>query len=385
LPILNFRDEDQLEEPLGSAGRALLEVAEIILGKQKLRPLILKETQVPDISLLEPLVLLGVVEKLPSAQNLILKNTTPTRQVPTQTVTWDIIRGARQMAKPNVPNSEAHIVGRLGREQASASLLYVREKKVFEPTTLMWLREVGTVNGKINAEREVVRELQDLNNRIDAFVEYCLWKALGGNLVLDFPDVQASIDYKFPADHKVTAAEAWATASPTEIIDDVQAWKKLVLNHGRVAANKAYATQNTIDRVMRSFAANATTGGGLVLQAGGALLSDRMKDQYVSTGTLPGFLGLDWTPVEHVYETDNGTEIGYLADDTILIGNFDTNRPVELLEGPTADFSAPANFIGRFTKSWVEPDPSGRQVLIEYNFLPIVTRPEQFVIADVAP
>ena len=340
---------------------------------------------VPDISMLEPLVLLGVVEKLPSPQNMLLLNSTPKRQVPTQTVTWDIIRGSRQMAKPNVPNSEAHIVGRLGREQASASLLYVREKKVFEPTTLMWLREVGTLNGKINAEREITRELQDLNNRIDAFVEYTLWKALGGNLVLDFPDVQASIDYKFPADHKVTVSTAWATASPTKIIEDVQAWKKLVLNHGRVTANKAYATQDTIDRIMHSFAANATTGGGLVLQAGGALLTDRMKDQYVSSGTLPGFLGLDWTPVEHVYETDQGEEIGYLADDTIILGNFDTNRPTELLEGPTADFSAPNNFIGRYTKSWQEPDPSGRQVLIEYNFLPIVTRPEQFVIADVAP
>ena len=331
----------------------------------------------PDISLLEPLVLLATVEKLPSPQNMILLNGTPKRQVPTQTVTWDIIRGSRQMAKPNVPNSEAHIVGRLGREQASASLLYVREKKVFEPTTLMWLREVGTVNGLQNAEREVVRELQDLNNRIDAFVEYTLWKSLGGNLVLDFPDVQANIDYKFPADHKVNAGTAWATATPVQIVEDVSAWKKLILNHGRVAANKAYATQDTLDRIIHSFVANGTNAGGL--------LSDRMRDQYYTTGTIPGFLGLDWTPVEHVYETDAGDEIGYLADDTIIFGNFDANRPTELLEGPTADFSAPANFIGRFSKSWVEPDPSGRQILIEYNFLPVVTRPEQFVIADTAP
>jgi len=340
---------------------------------------------VPDISLLEPLVLLGVVDKLPTAQNLTMLNNTPKRQVPTQTVTWDIIRGSRQMAKPNVPNSEAHIVGRLGREQASASLLYVREKKVFEPTTLMWLREVGTINGKQNAEREVVRELQDLNNRIDAFVEYTLWKALGGNLVLDFPDVQASIDYKFPADHKVTTATAWTTATPAQIVADVQAAKKLVLNHGKVAPRAAYATQDTIDKIFHSFAANATVNGSLVLQSGGALLSDRMKDEYISTGVLPGFLGLDWTPIEHVYETDAGDEIGYLADDTVIFGNFTDNRPVELLEGPTADFSAPANFIGRYSKSWFEPDPSGRQVLIEYNFLPIVTRPEQFVILDTAP
>jgi hypothetical protein len=332
---------------------------------------------VPDISLLEPLVLLGVVEKLPAPQNMILLNSTPKRQSPTQTFTWDIIRGSRMMAKPNVPNSEAHIVGRLGREQATASLLYVREKKVFEPTTLMWLRQVGTVNGLQNAEREVVRELQDLNQRIDAFVEYTLWKALGGTLVLDFPDVQASVDYKMPADHKVTAAVSWATATPIQIVDNVTAWKKLVLNHGRVAANKAYATQATLDRIVHSFVANGSTPG--------YLLSDRMRDAYYGSGTIPGFLGMDWTAVEHVYETDAGDEVGYLADDTLLLGNFDANRPIELVEGPTADFSAPQGFIGRYSKSWQEPDPSGRQVLIEYNFLPIVTRPEQWVVADLVP
>jgi hypothetical protein len=241
----------------------------------------------------------------------------------------------------------------------------------------MWLRQVGTVNGLQNAEREVVRELQDLNSRIDAFVEYTLWKSLGGNLVLDFPDVQASIDYKFPADHKVTAAVSWATATPVQIVENITAWKKLILNHGRVAANKAYATQNTLDRIIHSFVTNGDVDG--------YLLSDRMRDQYFSSGTLPGFLGLNWEPVEHVYETDAGDEVGYMADDTLILGNFDANRPTELLEGPTADFSAPANFIGRYSKSWVEPDPSGRQVLIEYNFLPVITRPEQFVIADLTP
>lgn len=331
----------------------------------------------PDISLLEPLVLLGVVEKLPAPQNMILMNSTPKRQSPTQSFTWDIIRGSRMMAKPNVPNSEAHIVGRLGREQATASLLYVREKKVFEPTTLMWLREAGTVSGRVNAEREIVRELADLNQRIDAFVEYTLWKALGGNLVLDFPDVQASVDYKMPADHKVTASTSWATATPVQIVEMVTAWKKLVLNHGRVAANKAYATQTTLDRIVHSFVANGSTPG--------YLLSDRMRDQYYSTGSIPGFLGMDWQAVEHVYETDAGDEIGYLADDTLLLGNFTENRPVELVEGPTADFAAPQGFIGRYTKSWQEPDPSGRQVLIEYNFLPIVQRPEQWVVAELTP
>src|SRR6187431_2819576 len=100
---------------------------------------------------------------------------------PFPTVQWEVIRGSRAIARPNVPNSEAHIVPRLGRSQESASFVYLREKKVFQPTTLHWLRQAArNLNDldKTKAEQAVLREINDLNTRFDNFAEYTLWRAL---------------------------------------------------------------------------------------------------------------------------------------------------------------------------------------------------------------
>jgi len=340
----------------------------------------------PDISLLQPTVLRGVVEKFTAPEELTLLNRAPKTPWPYPSAQWDVIRGSRAIAKPNVPNSEAHIVPRLGRSQEAAAFVYLREKKVFEPTTLYWLRTPGQL-AATNAERAVLREIQDLNTRFDNFAEFSLWQALQGSLVLDYGDVQANIDYKFLPSHKPTAAASWATATPAQIMGDVRAWKRLITRDGRVSAKEAFASEKTISYIFDAFANNGTTPA--------YLLSDRMKDQYYSSGTLPGFMGLNWQPQEAVYDatgasytdnpTDPGAETMFLGDDKVLLGDFTTNRPYELISGPTADTEAPDGFTGKFAKSWEEHDPSARQFLLEWHLLPVVTRPEQIVVADVTP
>src|SRR5690349_11784985 len=159
------------------------------------------------------MVLRGVVEKFVTPETLVMLGRVPQTPWPFPSVTWDVIRGSRMVAKPNVPNSEAHIVPRLGRSQESAAFVYLREKKVFEPTTLHWLRTPGQV-AATNAEAAVLREVSDLNQRFDNFAEFAIWGAMKGNLSFDTPDVQAAVDYKFPASHKPTVGTSWADATP---------------------------------------------------------------------------------------------------------------------------------------------------------------------------
>lgn len=337
----------------------------------------------PEIDLLEPTVLRGVVEKLDQPENLVMSRSLPKTPWPYPGVTWDVIKGSRQIAKPNVPNSEAHIVPRLGVSQESAQFVYLREKKVFEPTTLHWLRQPGSITNKQRAEQAVLREVKDLNLRIDNFVEWACWQALTGTLTLDFPDVQAVVDYKIPASHKPTVGTSWATATPVQIVNDIKAWKRLISRDARVAARDVWLTEATLDRIFNAFVGNGVAAPGL--QAGG-LLSDRMRDQYYSSGTLPGFLGLNWHTVESFYDTDAGTPSMFLPDDALILANLSEGRAMEIMEGPTADDEAPDGFTGKFTKTWKEKDPSARQFLIEYHFLPVITRPEQIVyVGDVAP
>lgn len=329
----------------------------------------------PNISLLEPTVLRGVVEKFTAPETLTLLGRVPQTPWPFPSVTWDIIKGSRMVAKPNVPNSEAHIVPRLGRSQASASFIYLREKKVFEPTTLHWLRTPGEL-AATNAERAVLREVADLNQRFDNFAEFMLWSALKGRLDFEFPDVVASVDYQFPASHKPSPAVGWDTATPQQIVGDIRAWKRLIRRDGRVEAREAFATELTMAYIFDSFAANGANPA--------ILLSDRMKDQYYQSGTLPGFMGMNWQTVESVYDDDAGSSTLFVPDNALFFGNYTDQRPIEMMIGPTADDEAPDNFTGKYAKTWKEKDPSARQYLLEWNLLPVITRPEQMIyVADV--
>jgi hypothetical protein len=348
---------------------------------------------VPEISLLQPTVLRGVVERFTAPETMTMLSRVPQTPHPFPTAQWEIVRGSRAIARPNVPNSEAHIVPRLGREQASAAFVYLREKKVFTPTTLHWLRQAASSLSDLanrRAEEAVLREVRDLNQRFDNFAEFLIWQALTGSLVLDYPDVQAQIDYKFLSSHKPgTPAVGWDEATPAQIVEDIRAWKRLIRRDGRVEANDAYATEVTIARIFNAFASNGAAAPGL---AAGVLLSDRMKDQYFQSGVLPGFMGLNWHPQEAVYDpagsgytggqTNPGQEAQFLKDDALILGNFTDGRPIEMFVGPTADDEAPENYTGKFAKTWKEKDPSARQYLLEWNLLPVITLPEQFVYVD---
>lgn len=330
----------------------------------------------PDISLLEPMVLRGVVEKMTAPESLVMLGRVPSTPWPFPSVTWDVIRGSRMVAKPNVPNSEAHIVPRLGRSQESAAFVYLREKKVFEPTTLHWLRAPGQL-AATQAERSVLREVADLNQRFDNFAEFMIWGAMKGMLVFDYPDVQATVDYKMPSSHKPNPGVGWDTATPQQIVSDIRAWKRVINRDGRVPAREAFATELTLTYIFDSFAAT-----GAANFPGGQLLSDRMKDQYYAQGTLPGFMGLEWKTVETVYDDDLGVSTLFVPDNALFIGNYTDQRPIEMMVGPTADDEAPDSFTGKFAKTWKEKDPSARQYLLEWNLLPVVTRPEQMVYID---
>lgn len=346
-----------------------------------------------EISILQPTVLRSVVERYTAPQSMELLSRIPQTPNPFPTAQWEVIRGARAVARPNVPNSEAHIVPRLGRSQESAAFVYLREKKVFEPTTLHWLRQAAnnlSELAKTQAEAAVLREVNDLNTRFDNFAELMLWKAMTGTLTLDYPDVQATVDYKFLPSHKnATTSTSWATATPTQIVDDIRALKRLIKRDGRVAAKEAFATEKTMSYIFQSFAG---TGNTTLAQNAGVLLSDRMKDQYYQSGILPGFMGLDWKPQDAVYDstdaaytsspTDPGQETGFLADDTLIIANMTDNRPIELFIGPTADDEAPDGYTGKFAKTWKDKDPSARQYLLEWNLLPVISRPEQFAVVQ---
>lgn len=336
----------------------------------------------PEISLLKPTVLNGVIETLTAPQELRGIRLLPKEPHPFPTVLYDTVRGSRLLATPNVPNAEAHIAPKLGVGQVSAGYLYVREKKVFDPTTMYWLRREGTLATK-RAEAAVTREVQDLSDRVDRFMEYCIWRGMfTGRLVINEADVKVDVNFGIAATHKPVLAtvDKWDYTQGTDpttgrpyysapIREQVNAWKRLVSRDGMANVTEAWMNAYTADIMMRN---TVFTGNNI---------SDRQKDAFQNTNTIPGLWGINWNVYDLAYES--GGQVIPFIPDGVIVFVAPEGRPFEMLEGPSADFGAPPESTGRFTKTWQEEDPSARQALIEQNFFPALFKPDQIIYAKV--
>lgn len=352
-----------------------------------------------ELSILNPVVLRSLVQEFTAPESLTWLNRVRKTPVNGTIAEWEILRGARNIAEPNIPNSEANIVDRLGRAIGQASFAYLREKKQFSETTLRWVRDFASNPNdfnKTNAEKQIRREAEDLNTRFDNYAELLLWQALKGELTVESTrnGVTAKVDYLMQPSHKPKVSADWSNAVPKTIVSDIRALIDLVETDGSVPAKEAYTSGSVLDMIVDSFAHAGTAPSGStqpVNFGGAALMSDRMKDQYYSTGAIDGFMGLNWRRAPARYDatgssyTENPTrpqqETKFLADNSLVIGNFD-NDTLELQEGWSADSEAPQGHIGKFTKSWVQADPAGRTLLLEWNMLPVLNRPDNVVFVN---
>lgn len=328
----------------------------------------------PEITLLQPTVLLGVIQELQfpdTFRGTALLKSGGTEPNPWPVAEWDVVASNKEIAAPNVPNTEAKIVPRLGVGKRTASLMYLREKKIFKATTLHWLRTPGQLAQK-NAEDAVMREIKDLDRRFAAFVEFTFWQMVTGTLTLNYPDVKATVNYGMAGTHLPTVGDAWTDHANADIIGDVGAWKALVNQDGAGAV------------LERALLNSVTMADVFANEAIHALFSDRMRDQYLSSGGVQGLLGLTWETYDATYVDSVGSTVKYIPDESVFCYSMGPERPWFLMEGPSADHEAPSGHIGKFAKSWIEPDPSARQYLEEYHFLPILERPDQLIYADVS-
>jgi hypothetical protein len=328
----------------------------------------------PDIPLLNPTVLNGVIERFMAPETLLGRTQLmgSDRVMPTleATVAYDVITANRTRAVPNVPNSEAHVIKQLGVGQVAASLIYLRDKKVFSPTTIRWLRTPGQLAAR-NAEAAVLRELRDLDNRFEKFAEFCIWQVFttgtlqftGGGVIID-------INYQFNPTHLPTVSVSWG--DPTaDIIGDLKNWKRLISRDGQAVATDVYLNSVAMASI---FKLNANYQD---------LISTQVRDEYLRTGQIANLLSLNWHEYDLAYVDDNGVVTQYIPDNKIVLLSNDNPDRWYFLEGPSADFAAPDNHIGKFSKTWEDDDPSARQFLLEWHFLPVVWRPEQIVSATI--
>lgn len=322
----------------------------------------------PDLEILKQTVLTGIIQKFVAPPENVGRGLFTVVTNPATVAEWDVIKGSRQRGAPTLPNREGKLVNPLGVGKRTASFIYYREKKAFEPTTLRWLRTPGEL-ARVNAEAAVRREITDLNNRLERLIESYCWDALKGTITINEPDVKATVSMGFDGSHKPTAATLWTDLLNSDIHGDVKAWKKILVEDSGYPATNVFANSNTMEYVYKN--------DGLR-----ELWTDKRKDQYYEQGEVTGLLGLNWMTFDGAYENTSSVTVNYIPDGYIIM-TASNGRPFELMEGPSADHDAPTSHTGKFSKSWIERDPSAQFVLIEYHFLPIIKYVDQVIYAQV--
>ena len=328
----------------------------------------------PDISLLEPQVLNGVIQRLPPRDEFMGLGMVPRRDWDLPVWEYDITSRRRRIARPNTPNSPAFIVDQQGIGKMQGSFIYTREKKVFLPTTIRWLRLPGELN-RANAEEAVMREVTELTERIDRFHEYLIWKMLAvGSFDLTPLGDTTQINYGIAASHLPTVATFWDDPA-ANLVTDIQDFKRIISRDSDTTLTNFIGNGPTIDTYYRASQVQD-------------LLNDAQKGAFALESVIPRFQGVNFREYDRGYVDDftapsTPVFVNYIPDG-FLVGIAEGGEETfAMLDGPAADDEAPAGHIGRFGKTWKEKDPSARQSLVEHNAMPVLFQPDHMLIPRV--
>jgi hypothetical protein len=329
----------------------------------------------PDIALLEPRVLNGVIQRFPPRDDLLGLRIVGRQPWPDTYWEYDVETRRRHVARPNVPNSPAHIISQQGIGKIRGGFSYTREKKVFEPTTIRWLRLPGTENTR-NAETAVLREVRELTERADRFHEYLCWRMLAAGSInltaLGQPGL--AVDFQVQGSHMPTASTFW-TSPAANLVTDLQDWKRIVSRDSDATLVRFIGNSVTTDSFYRHMQVQT-------------MLSDDQKRGMVTEGKLPRFQQINFEEHDRGYVDDftnpsAPTFVPYIPDGYFV--GLATGGPPSFtfLDGLLADDEAPQGATGRFMKTWREPDPSNRQVLLETRGFPVLYQPDHLMIVRV--
>ena len=331
----------------------------------------------PEIALLEPRVLNGVIQEFEGPEELRGRALMgePERDI-NPTWEYDIDRPSRgALTTFNSPNGEARILDQMKVGHIQGGYAYIRDKKTFTPTAMRWLRAPGenTANAA-NAERTVLRELNDMRQQHMRGEEISIWSMLQGMWTYDLiSGGSVTVDYQIPSAHTPSALSGnarWGQSSDNPI-GNIQGWKRVVVRESGFPIVNAMMNSVTMDLFNR-------------LPEVKDQLSDRQKDNYTREGVVPRFFGIDWIEYDGGYVNSNDAYAPYIPDNKIIFFAPGGSPAWGMKYGPSADDEAPSGHTGPFVKTWSDKDPSGRQVLMEINFMPVLYKPTQLLIATVA-
>ncbi len=298
----------------------------------------------------------------------------PEKPIAGEIAGWDVVKGARNMARYVAQGGEAHVSTLLPRLRLSAATALIKEKKTIDEATKNFIDRPGAYDEPYG-EQAITDELEALDRMIENRREASRWYALtNGQLDVSQSDpaVRFVVDYGMDATHKIakTGTEKWNDLTNSKPMDDLLEWKILIAKDSGVNATDMYCNST----VMRYLVGNSDIRDLLKYQVGDMLA----KNGYITT-----LAGINITVYDTTYVDDNGDVQYYIPNDkVILVAREGLGKTfVSPTDVPVGDTTK--KVVGKFSYSWVTKDPVDTWMLVGVRELPVIQNPDQLVIATI--
>lgn len=210
---------------------------------------------VDTIPSLHLVTLTKVVREIPTPPNLFFSNMFPSTNYPSDSIEWEVTYGSSGMAPIIAPGAKGPKIGIDGLGRATAQAAFMKELMYFDESFLNNLREPGTHDKKMMAQKQLANGLRKLTYRNMRRKEWMFAKMLTDGEISysgESKGVKFSVDYGIPTNHKVTLADSdkWGTGTNRNPVEDIMDAKIALSEDAMVNPNWTIMNTTTLKLLM---------------------------------------------------------------------------------------------------------------------------------------
>lgn len=225
----------------------------------------------PGIKALELEVMNRVIELSPKAPTGFFSGMFPSFNNDSDAIKWTTSYGSGGITPFVAPGAPAPTVGVDGTGEGSAKAAFWKEKTYFDESFLNNMKEPGTMQTYMTAERQLARQIMKLRNRCMRRREWMTAKMFtdGRFTYKDSKGMSFTVDYGVPATHRVVLAadRKWDAGASRNPIEDIMVGREVLADDAGVVPeygilNTSLLNKLTLDKNIQALLEKSTFGNG---------------------------------------------------------------------------------------------------------------------------
>jgi len=293
----------------------------------------------------------------------------------------DIIKQNRTKAGIVGKNSVSTVVAPEIIKRQAITLARSFENVRLPGSSFLNLREPGTLALQNIQKNQVARETKKLARRLDYRNEFYMAQAVQGTLTDTIDGISFTIDFQFPASHKLTVGggqiagclvTAWSDPD-ADVIGDITLIKQQVVQDSGYELKKVIASPEVIANLLKNNQVNTyfrSTPDGVAM---------------LKEGSMGSFMGLEWMSYGSTYKDSSDALQRFLPANGVAFLPGQDPDVAELVQGedviPTPNKMDVQSIIGRYSYASISEDPASVKLYAGEVSLPVIYIPSAFLYA----